>query len=624
MRGAPGRNMAVVDDKIEEMPVAERDLAAELAAVPLFETLDAPTRRAVASQMEWFSLPGGTKLFDAGEPPDALFVVLSGCLAAYVTTPDGFQRMVGRITAGETVGELALISGSGRNATVVALRDTEVGRFSRESFETLFLRHPGAMLRLAQLTAQRLESSQRQTRGRTSGPKTIALLPYSLEVDVIGFGMQLVGALQRWGRTELVWNERGQAHTSQWFHSIESGNEHVIYVADAAPTTWTKLCLRQADLLLLLAPASREAEAFHALSAVRDREETLRHAELVLLHDESFVRGAAHRWLAVEPAHHHHHIRDDRDIERLGRLLTGRSLGLVLSGGGARGFAHIGVLRALAEARVDVDVIGGTSIGAILGAGAAMGWSYEELVERFRRTFVDTNPLNDYTLPLVSLVAGRKVTRLLKQEFGEIDIEDLPLPFFAVSANLTSGRSAVHRHGPLWRWLRASVAIPGVLPPVFAHGEVFVDGGAINNLPVDVMREIGRGRVIGVDVGADRVFTADFDEVDVPPLWRAYSWFRSKKRRVNILQILWRTGMVNSAAATAAHRELTDLLLVPPLEEIDMLNWKAFERAIEAGYLHTLARLENLPELTQTTLRIAMRTPTATMETIAPKSQMAR
>lgn len=588
--------MAVLDDKIAEVPVVHRDLAAELAQIPLFAELDAATLRTVAAGMEWFSIPGGVRLFAAGDAPDALYVVLSGCLIASVTTPAGFERRVGRIGPGETVGELALISGSVRNATITALRDSEVGRFSRETFERLFLRHPGAMLRLAQLTARRLDDAQRQPRGRTQGPKTIALLPHSMEVDVIGFGMQLTAALRRFGRAELVWNERGQEHTSQWFHNVESENDFVIYVADARPSGWTRLCLRRTDLPLLLAAAGEAAAAFPALAEAPEHHEIRRRAELILLHDGELERGAAGRWLAAEPAvSHHHHVRDERDVARLARIFTGRGLGLVLSGGGARGFAHIGVVRALAEAGIGIDLIGGTSMGAIMGAGVALGWSHEEMCQRFRRTFVDTNPLNDYTLPFVSLVAGRKVTRLLRQEFGDVLIEDLPLPYFCASANLTSGRAAVHRRGPLWRWLRASVAIPGVLPPVFQGGEVFVDGGAINNLPVDVMRELGRGPVVGVDVGADKVFTADFEDTDMPPLWRTLSWFRGKRSRVNILQILWRAGMVNSAAATAVHREHTDLLLQPPLEEIDMLNWRAFERAIESGYRHTLQRLESLP-----------------------------
>jgi NTE family protein len=284
-------------------------------------------------------------------------------------------------------------------------------------------------------------------------------------------------------------------------------------------------------------------------------------------------------------------VRSTPDIARIARLLTGRGLGVVLSGGGARGFAHVGVLRAIREAGIAIDAIGGTSIGAIIAAGAALEWDTEELTLRVRRSFVDTNPLNDYTLPLVSLVSGRKVTRLLKNEFGQACIEDAPVPFFCVSSNLTSGQLALHRRGELWRWLRASVAIPGVLPPLVHEGELFVDGATINNLPVDVMRDIGLGRVIGVDVGGDPVFTTDSVDSDVPPLWRMLAWFRGRKHRVNILQILWRAGMINSAGNRAARRELSDLLLQPPLEQVDMLNWRAFDRAVAIGYEYTRERL---------------------------------
>jgi NTE family protein len=144
-------------------------------------------------------------------------------------------------------------------------------------------------------------------------------------------------------------------------------------------------------------------------------------------------------------------------------------------------------------------------------------------------------------------------------------------------------------------WLRASVAIPGVLPPVVHKGEVLVDGGTMNNLPVDAMRELGRGPVIGVDVGADRAFTTQSEEVDVPLPWQLMSWLRVRRNRPNIFQILWRAGMVNSSAMTAAHREKTDLLMQPPLAEIDMLNWSAFEKAIQVGYEYAAQRLEALP-----------------------------
>ena len=272
-------------------------------------------------------------------------------------------------------------------------------------------------------------------------------------------------------------------------------------------------------------------------------------------------------------------------------MLTGRAVGLVLSGGGARGFAHLGVVRALREHGVPIDIVGGSSMGAILAAGVAADWDDAELRLRFKRSFVDTNPLSDFTLPLVSLVSGRKVGMLLRQELGDIDIADLPLPFFCVSSNLTTGRIAVHQEGPLWRWLRASVAIPGVLPPVFQGGEVFVDGGAMNNLPVDVMRAKGRGPVIGVDCGTDRAFTADVEATETPSVWSLFGG-RGPRRRPNILQILWRAGMVNSTTATLERRLQSDLLITPALESVELLDWKGFERAVEIGYRDACRRLE--------------------------------
>lgn len=253
-----------------------------------------------------------------------------------------------------------------------------------------------------------------------------------------------------------------------------------------------------------------------------------------------------------------------------------RGVGLVLSGGGARGFAHLGIIRALREAKVPIDYLGGASIGAIIAAGVAMDWSDEEMQLRYRRSFVATNPVNDYTFPLLALTRGKKVSRLLEREYGDVQIEDLRHPCFCVSANLTTGRLFEHRAGRLSHALRAAVAIPGVMPPVFHEDGVLVDGAAINNLPVDVMQGHAPGFVIGCDVGADRNFG---------------------ERRVNIFQVLMHAGMVNSTSAERAQRELADVLLKPPLVNIDLLNWQAFDAAIKAGYDHARNVLDELTEL---------------------------
>jgi NTE family protein len=280
-------------------------------------------------------------------------------------------------------------------------------------------------------------------------------------------------------------------------------------------------------------------------------------------------------------------VRDVRDIERVARLLIGRSIGLVLSGGGARGFAHIGVVRALREAGMLIDSVGGTSIGAIIAAGVAADWSDEEMFENYRRSFVVGKPLRDYTFPFVALVSGRRVSKLLREEFGPRVISDLALPYFCVTANLTAGKAQTHRSGPLWFWLRASCAIPGVLPPVFHRKEVFVDGAVMNNLPVDVMREQGVGDVVAVDISADDVLHADVEEYALPAWWSlAWQRWTHPGRRPGILSILLRSGLVNAEAASLERHAMTSLLLAPPLEDIDLLDWNAYERAIEAGYRH--------------------------------------
>ncbi len=581
-------------DAPEETVLMRADLGAVLGSLPLFKGLDPAVLRQIGATAEWLSLPGGATLFRAGERPDALYVVLSGCLGVFLPERRP-QQVRGRVVAGGTVGEMGLISGRPRTADVVALRDTELARVSRESFDRVFGQHPDAMLRIARLTVDRLEQSQSRSPLPLQGARTFTLVPQSLEVDVGGFAAEFVKALSACGRTELVWSVRAAAHTSHWFHRLEAANDYVVYVADSQPSVWSNLCVRQADALLLLARAESAAGSWAALDTQRGTSLAPQRAELILLHDGEFTHGAAARWTSQHPEMAHHHVTGAADIQRIARVLTGRGIGLVLSGGGARGFAHIGIVKALREAGIPIDLVGGTSMGGILGAGVALRWSVQELTDRFRRCFVDVNPLRDYTLPFVSLVSGRKVSRLLKDAFGDITIEDLPLEFFCVSSNLTSGHSEVHRRGELWRWLRSSVAIPGVLPPIIHKGDVLVDGGTMNNLPVDAMRELGRGPVIGCDVGADRAFTSGGDETDVPLPWQLMSWLRRRRHLPNIFQILWRAGMVNSSAVTAAHRDKTDLLLQPPLAQIDMLNWKAFEKAIDAGYEYASRRLESLP-----------------------------
>jgi NTE family protein len=563
------------------------DPKALLARFALFRGLPDDVVSDTAADLEWLSLPGGARLFSAGDAADAVYLLVSGSLAVI----DDSRSLITRISAGESVGEMGLIAGATHASTVVALRDCELARIPRSAFERVLLHHPDAVLRLARLAANKLEHAQAFEAPR-SAPRTFTLLPTSPGPHLAEFAKDFSDALSRFGQVELVRSTRGREHSSQWFHNLEKRNDFVVYLGETSDSPWSSLCVRQADALIIVA---RSNDPPRPLPEPSEPRLIRAPCELVLLHAGGIVRGEANRHRSLLPDLPVHHARNRADVARIARLLTGRAIGLVLSGGGARGFAHIGVLRALREHGLKIDLAGGTSMGALMSAGIALEWTHEEMVERFRRSFVDSNPLADFTIPLVSLVSGRKIVRLLRREFGDISIEDLPVPYFCVSANLTTGRLAMHRQGPLWHWLRASIALPGVLPPVCSDGQVYVDGGAMNNLPVDLMRTLGRGPVIGADASADMAFTARTENAEPPRVWHLQRWLRAMRGRPNILQTLWRVGMINGAATIARQREQSDLLLRPPMHALDFLDWKSFEQAIELGYRHTVEALETAP-----------------------------
>jgi NTE family protein len=571
----------------------DRNALAVLASLPVFEDLDPGTLLAIADQLEWFCLPSGEVLFEHGETADSLYAVTSGVLGAYRNDADGRSQLIGRIHRGETVGEGALLSGGRRTATVKSIRDTELVRFSNSAFDQLIQVYPLAMLHIARLALRRLEQSQRAEYPRSSS-KSFAVLCNGSATDGLAFAQSLVESIGKYGKTELFARDRVDQHTSAWFNEVEARRDYVVFVADDGNTPWTRQCIGQADVLILLVDSREEPSPwFSQVLSGRDLAPS-QQVELVVQHRRLVRPGAAKRWLGHCAATQHHHITSRTDIDRLARLLTGNAVGIVFSGGGARGFAHIGVVKALREAGIPIDHCGGTSIGSIIASGVAAGWRNDQLVERYRRTFVERNPIGDYTLPIISLSSGRRVSRLLRSEVGKIDIEDLVLPFFCVSADLVTSNVVIHRTGPLWRSLRASIAIPGILPPVFVDDQILVDGGAANHLPVDVMRDLGRGRVIGVDVSSESSL-ASCDDVDELSFLARLNLIR-KGRAPNILQLLLRAGSMSTNRVTAANREQSSILLTPDLEGIDMLDWKAFDRAIEAGYRGTIERIDEITD----------------------------
>jgi NTE family protein len=557
-----------------------------------FDDMDLETRRALMAELEWFSLPGGTVLFEKKEPSDAFYVVLAGSLGALVggDSPDQ-AGWVHRVDAGETVGEIGMITGHPRSATVIALRDTSLLRITKPAFETLVRVAPRTMLRLlAQLAhwLQRPHSSARTP----FVPKTLAVVPLGTS-EAVAPARALADALAAMGKRVILACAEMSGLTEDGFHALEAAHDFAVYEADVANPAWTRLCMRRADRVLLVASADAAPPPDLSVIDAAGRF-SLRAFDLLLMQDaDRRLPSAARPWLRNLAVGFHHHARrgSKSDMARLARCLIGRAVGIALSGGGARGFGHIGVIKALRERGVPMDLVGGTSMGAIIGAGIALEWGDSELRARVYDAFVRSDPLRDFGLPFVALTRGRRVERGLRKHFGDAHAEDLWRPYFAVASNLTTGGVLVQQEGELWRALKASVAIPGLLPPQIEAGQVLVDGTMMNNLPTDVLSALRRGPVIGVDVA--RYNTLSPVSREEQGVIRRWLLPRDQRNAPGIANLLLRSATVSSEAQTKISRGYSDVLLEPPMQDIDMRDWRALDRAVDAGYRYTAKRLQD-------------------------------
>jgi NTE family protein/lysophospholipid hydrolase len=561
----------------------------------------------IEPRIEWVTLRGGEVLFAPGDPGDALYVVLAGRLRLIGPAQPDREASVEELGRGQPIGMTSVLTGHPRQQTVVAIRDSELARIDRATLRWFTEAFPAAALPIMAELADRLErltSVPIQTDVRAA---TFGLVAHPA-VDGAAFGRQLGDILARHGRTLVLTSSDAAAIGSSavsdlplhhWLEEREAAHDFVVYVADAAATAWTEQCLRQADHVVVVAdatadPAPDGVEArlegrWSAVSAPRRTLVLVQPADLAEPRDTM-------RWLRPRTVDQHLHLRDGvpSDLERIGRLLAGRAVTLVLGGGGARGYAHIGVVRAIEELGIPIDMVGGTSSGAIAGAAAARGWSADRMettMTRFRR-------LLDPTLPLVSVASGGRMWRAIDESFGGgVGIEDLWLPYFCITTDLTTAAPVVHRRGPLSRAVRASVSLPGILPPVSIDGHLLIDGGLLDNLPIGVMRRLnGGGRVIAVDVSPTAHMVAEHELGDQVSGWRVLAGRirhpRTPSSVPSIMEVLARTVAVAGLHFEQTHeRDAADLLLEPPVAPFGTLEFGNVRVIAEAGYEPSLEAL---------------------------------
>jgi len=593
-----------------------------------FLGFDAQTLAPLVESLKWHYMPGGEKVAQPDDPCTELFFVLHGRLRVFGERSEGLGfEVVEELGYGGVLGDIELLGDGLHDFRVDAARDTEVGIMDMDVFLAFADAHPMAWKNVAKSMLRHVAFERGENAWRTNST-TIAILPADPDAPLHEFAEKLAAAVGeldsvayfepedfdeqiasfinedlvagKWSQDDVAeWDETDRA-VMKYLGEQEEKNRFLIFETDAEFSNWTRRCIRQADKVFVVArsvydPALTPGERhlFHEWEG-----SDLVKTELVLFEaDDVDVPSGTAEWLAHRPAIqtvHHIKLGDEGHMAHLARIVAGRDVGLVLGGGGARGNAHVGVLKALREVGVPIDRVGGTSAGGGMSAMIASGRDVETIKKDSHHAFVEMAPFSSFDLPYASLMNKESVEAPARWLYGELDIEDLWLPFFCVSCDLAEAERVVHRRGRVWKAIRATTALPAVLPPVFLRGQVLVDGGVVDNTPIAEMKIDNRGPTILVDVSPPEPDMVGDDIVDMPNngdvLLSIFHPLLQPRRVPNIASIIVRTMTVSSS--NVHPEKLTDLFIAPAIAGYGVVEFEAMDELVALGYNATMVALE--------------------------------
>uniref|UniRef100_A0A8P0TTB2 lysophospholipase n=2 Tax=Canis lupus familiaris TaxID=9615 RepID=A0A8P0TTB2_CANLF len=612
--------------------------------------------RQIDFALDWMEVEAGRAVYRQGDKSDCTYIVLSGRLRSVIRKDDGKKRLAGEYGRGDLIGVVETLTHQARATTVHAVRDSELAKLPAGALTSIKRRYPQVVTRLIHLLGEKILGSLQQGSGtghqfglHTAGSKwdtgnpasnlsTVAIMPVSEDVPLTAFALELKHALSAIGPVLLLTSDNikqrlGSAaldsiheyRLSSWLGQQEDIHRIVLYQADSTLTPWTQRCIRQADCILIVGlgeqePTVGELERMLESTAVRAQK------QLVLLHrQEGPAPARTVEWLNMRSwCSGHLHLCCPRrvfsrrsmpklvemyqrvfqrppdrhsDFSRLARVLTGNAIALVLGGGGARGCAQVGIIRALAECGIPVDMVGGTSIGAFMGALYSEERNYSQIRIRAKEWAEDMTSMVktvlDLTYPITSMFSGAGFNSSICNVFKDRQIEDLWIPYFTITTDITASAMRVHTDGSLWRYVRASMSLSGYMPPLCdpKDGHLLMDGGYINNLPADVARSMGAKVVIAIDVGSQ-------DETDLTNYGDALSgwwllWKRWNPLATKVKQVLNMAEIQTRLAYVCCVRQLEMVknseyceYLRPPIDSYRTLDFGKFNEICEVGYQH--------------------------------------
>lgn len=531
-----------------------------LAATSLFAGLEAASLDRLCEAATQMAVRGGQWLFRQGDEGDALYVVAGGRFDVVVDDA-GRAVVVRSCRRGDVFGELSIVCEAPRTASIVAVRDGELWRIGRSHVEALLRDSPEFAIGLTRFLGDKVRTAPVPAVPPPQRRPTVVAVVAAGAADV---GPMVDAVASVAGETTLVLDAAAGAGAdpASWPVPVDAaeaaGRKVVLVSARGDPDSWRAFCTRQADRVVAVVDADAAVSA--------DAASVPTGCDLVVVGTPERRRLRALLESAEPRAHHLVANGGDRSsLARAARRVAGASIGVVLSGGGARGLAHIGVLAGLSEAGIVVDRFGGTSMGALIAALAARGLAPDEMVAVCRAELVEHRPFNDYTAPRVALLRGRKARSMIERACGGLNIEELPRDFFAVSADLVSTEAVVHRRGPCADAVIASMSLPGLAPPVRRFGRVLVDGGVLQNLPVPEMVRRDEGPVLAVDVTAA---TGRLGAGDALP---------------SIVETLTRSTMLGSRRATVESGRQARLAFRPRVDDVGLMDFARLDTLVERG-----------------------------------------
>jgi NTE family protein len=591
---------------------APQTVAEFLRNVRVFAGLSAEMLEQIAQLATDVSLRRGDWLFREGDRADGVYVVRVGHLEVIQAAPQvqtGPElRTINTITRGAVVGELALLSGSARSASIRALRDTEVLKIDTVHFDSLLRSEPELALSLTRVLSAQLQASRGIPVTSRARPVTIALRAVGAGPSILDLAEELSREMCAWGRVAVLYpEENGEASASTdsraqavlrfgpLVERCEVEHDHVIMVCGSGEhsSAWDDFCTSHADRVV--AVVGQEMPGEKELGRKDGWLADLRGSDLVGYGIEPASGGLA-GWVAqLEPASIFVISTGgarSADVARTARRLAGRSVGLVLSGGGARAFAHLGALEVLLDAGVLVDRVGGVSMGAFIGGLLASGHDSASMDATCYEEWVRHNPINDYTIPRSSLIKGHKARAMLERVFGEVRVEELARSFYCASVNLRGNHLVVDRDGPMVDAVGASISLPLIGPPIRREGSLLIDGSLLDNLPLAPMSSSGEGPVLAIDIKGGEQHDRQAEASVAVKEPRA----NHRKRLPLLPETMARIALLSSANTDESARRLADMTIRIRVEGVGLLEFHQIDAARSAGRQAALDALRDAPE----------------------------